>query len=109
CLSDWSSDVCSSDLKSAITRRDRQHARRMRYPVMIASIRARSSALSCQAAAFAFVRTWLGLLAPAITDATGLCESNQEKANSRMEWPFDSANSMSDSTIARFSSVKTLG
>src|SRR5690349_967533 len=73
------------------------------------SISASSPGLSCQFTAFAFARTCSGLLAPAMTDATALCQSNQENANSRMVWPFDSTNLISDSTIARFCSVKTLG
>jgi len=48
----------------------------------IESIRARSSSVNCQFAAFAFARTCSGLLAPAMTDAAGLRESSQAKARS---------------------------
>jgi len=71
-----------------------------------ASIAARSSAAGRQPAAPTLARTCAGVVAPAITDATGACAASQEIARSRIVCPRAAANDDSFSTIARFSSLR---
>ena len=75
----------------------------------IASIPAKSWGVKRQSAAEALARTWDGLVAPAMTDATAGCAASQETASSRRVRPCERANAARDSTMARFASVRRLG